>query len=120
MKFILQKNPTPTKKWRIITEDGTKVDFGLRGYSDYTIHKNPRRMRSYVRRHGGNIPMRTERLQDPEAIRKAMLRVRKSSREDWSDPTTAGFWSRWLLWSEPSISEAKRTIKDIFGYTIRQ
>lgn len=119
MKVLLKKNPTPVKKWRVTLEDGTKVDFGQRGYSDYTIHKNPMRMRSYVRRHGGRIPSSVERLEDPALVQKAMLSVRRSSREDWSDPRTPGFWSRWLLWSQPTIDDAKRTIKELFGYTIK-
>ena len=70
--------------------DGTKVRFGRSGYSDYTIHKDPVRMQRYLARH--------------------------SARENWRDPKTAGFWSRWLLWSEPSLrAAATRT-----GKVIRQ
>jgi hypothetical protein len=28
---------------------------------------------------------------------------------------TAGFWSRWLLWSEPSLEKAKKLISKKFG-----
>ena len=45
----LKKSPRFDKKFRVTFENGKIVDFGARGYSDYTIHKNPIRMRSYVR-----------------------------------------------------------------------
>ena len=35
------------------TEDGKKVRFGARGYSDFTLHGDPKRMMRYVVRHGG-------------------------------------------------------------------
>ena len=44
----LKKSPRFDKKFRVTFENGKIVDFGARGYSDYTIHKNPIRMRSYV------------------------------------------------------------------------
>jgi hypothetical protein len=43
------------KKFRVTLGDGRKVDFGGRGYTDYTKHKDPLRMRRYVQRHGGNV-----------------------------------------------------------------
>ena len=31
---------------------------------------------------------------------------RHMAREDWKDPMTAGFWSRWILWGpHPSVRE---------------
>ena len=80
MRVSLIKSPLKTKKWRVLFE-GTHVDFGAIGYSDFTIHGDSKRMKRYL--------------------------VRHSSREDWTDMKTAGFWSRWLLWSRPSLREAK-------------
>jgi hypothetical protein len=62
------------------------VRFGAVGYSDYTVHKDRERRRRYIARHG-------------------------MGREDWSDPNTAGFWSRWLLWGEHTSLEAN--LRDI-------
>lgn len=92
MKIKLEKSPRETKKWRAIFPDGRFVDFGGRGYSDYTIHKDPERMRRYL--------------------------VRHKKREDWTDPYTAGFWSRWLLWSEPSMTGAIKFMKKKFNLNI--
>lgn len=74
--------------------DGSRVSFGLRGYSDYTLHKDPERMKRYLGRH---------RL-----------------RENWkrSGAKTAGFWSRWLLWSRPSLNGARRQTEKVLGQKI--
>lgn len=94
MKVILRKSPKPTKKWRVLFSDGKYVDFGARGYSDYTIHEDPERMKRYLKRHGG-------------------------MGETWTKNGlyTAGFWSRWLLWSKPSLFEAKQLMSSRFGLT---
>jgi hypothetical protein len=88
------KSPRSTKKFRAIFEDNTFVDFGGAGYSDYTIHKDPKRMKRYLNRH--------------------------RKREDWTRKglKTAGFWSRWLLWSEPNFKQAIRTIENKFNIKI--
>jgi hypothetical protein len=74
--------------------DGHRVSFGLKGYSDYTLHKDPVRMKRYLTRH--------------------------RSRENWtrSGAKTAGFWSRWLLWSSPSLNGARRKTEKVLGKKI--
>ncbi len=83
--IILTKSPNPNKKFRaLFVNEGKHVDFGAKGYSDYTIHKDRNRMKRYLERHG-------------------------RMGEDWTTKTgkyTAGFWSRWLLWNRPSIGSA--------------
>lgn len=78
MKFHLIKSPNPEKKWRAVftDEDGkeTHTDFGQRGYSDFTEHKNPLRRANYLSRH--------------------------KSRENWNDYKSAGSLSRHLLWGD--------------------
>jgi len=80
------------KKWRVIFKNsGKHVDFGQRGYSDFTIHKDPLRMKRYLHRHS-------------------------KMGETWSlkGLETAGFWSRWLLWSKPSLESAKKFMSTKF------
>jgi len=74
--------------------DGTKVNFGRKGYSDYTKHKNAERMRRYL--------------------------VRHRRRENWTrgGGRTAGFWSRWILWSEPDLRKAVRRTEKVIGKKI--
>ena len=92
MKVVLKKSPKSQKKYRVIFDDGSHVDFGGKGYSDYTIHKDPLRMKRYLARHG-------------------------HAGQTWtkSGIKTAGFWSRWLLWSKPSMDEAKQLMTSRFG-----
>jgi len=92
--MILQKSPNPNKKFRVFLDDGRHVDFGAVGYSDFTKHKDPDRMRLYVIRH--------------------------QSREKWGKNgiDTAGFWSRWILWSKPDLKEAIRYTEKKFGIRI--
>jgi len=84
--ILLSKSPNAKKKYRVVLPNGEHVDFGASGYEDYTTHKDPDRKDRYLARHAKN--------------------------ENWNDPFTAGFWSRWLLWNKPSIEES---IKDIEG-----
>ena len=74
--LYVKKSSKPEKKY-MVKVDGKTVHFGSSGHSDYTIHGNKDRMLRYLSRH--------------------------KKRENWtkSGLNTAGFWSRWLLWSEP-------------------
>ena len=94
MSYVLKRNPTKTKKFQITFPDGENVKFGARGYSDYTIHKDPLRMKRYLKRH--------------------------RSRENWSKGgiRTAGFWARWLLWGHPSLAGARALIEKKFNIKI--
>ena len=46
MHVKIIRSPDRKKKFRAILGDGRTVDFGASGYSDYTKHKTPSRMRS--------------------------------------------------------------------------
>lgn len=89
----LKRLTSGPKKYQVVLSNGKTVKFGARGYSDYTVHKDPKRMQRYLTRH--------------------------RSRETWNDPKTPGFWSRWLLWSAPTLTGAKSVIKKKFGLTVR-
>jgi hypothetical protein len=120
MTIKIKKSPNPKKKFRANFEDGSHVDFGAQGYSDYTIHKNPMRMRLYVQRHGGEISKSLLSEIDPRAVQNKMLKVSKSDKEYWSKNgiKSAGFWSRWFLWSFPNYGQAKNFIEKKFKIKI--
>jgi hypothetical protein len=120
MRVKIIRSPNTTKKFRAILEDGRTVDFGASGYSDYTKHKNPSRMRSYVLRHGGQIPKRIVAERQPAMIHRMMLNVDRSDKEDWkmSGIGGAGFWSRWYLWSQPNFGDVNRFMLKRFGIKI--
>ena len=117
MRVKIIRSPDSKKKFRAILEDGRTVDFGASGYSDYTKHKNPSRMRSYVLRHGGQIPIRIVAERNPAMIHRMMHGIDKSDKEDWklSGIGGAGFWSRWYLWSEPTIPQVRVFMSKRFG-----
>ena len=117
MHVKIVKSPDRKKKFRAILGDGRTVDFGARGYSDYTKHKNPSRMRSYVLRHGGHIPKRIIAERHPTKIHRMMRDIDRSDKEDWklSGIDTAGFWSRWYLWSQPDFDSVRKFMTRRFG-----
>jgi hypothetical protein len=94
MKTIdLYKSKRKDKKWMVVV-DNKKIHFGAKGYSDYTKHKDPDRKKRYIARH--------------------------KARENWkkSGIKTAGFWSRWLLWGEPTLRDSINEIERKFNVKI--
>lgn len=91
---ILSKSTRKEKKWQIKFKNGKVVHFGAEGYLDYTQHGDPKRKELYIQRH--------------EA----------TGNEQWGNIQTAGFWSRWLLWEEPSIQSAINKIEKKFKIKI--
>jgi hypothetical protein len=48
--------------------------------------------------------------------RKRLYLARHRKTENWNDPETAGFWSRWVLWGDtPSIKTNLARTKSRFG-----
>ena len=54
--------------------------FGAKGYSDFTIHKDPKRKKRYIDRH--------------------------KVRENFEDFMTAGSLSRYILWEKPDLKKS--------------
>lgn len=123
MEAKVEKSPNPKKKFRVQLINGKVIDFGAAGYSDYTIHKNPLRMRSYLIRHGGLpfIPKAVMMSKNKKFVENKLSMVSDTHLEKWkkNGVNTAGFWSRWLLWSKPSMQEAKKLIKNKFNIKVR-
>tara|TARA_R110000850_G_scaffold258382_1_gene384936 strand:+ start:71 stop:337 length:267 start_codon:yes stop_codon:yes gene_type:complete len=69
------KSTRKGKKYMVIYNN-KKIHFGAEGMSDYTINKDPKRKAAYIARHRKN--------------------------EDWTDPSTAGFYSKHILWNTPN------------------
>ena len=88
----LSISPNPKKKYRVIVNDGIHkktLDFGQAGAEDFLIHGSIKRKNNYIKRHSG-------------------------MGEDWSDPFTRGFWSRWLTWEKRNIGDAIDNITNKF------
>ena len=136
LTIYLSKSKKFGKKWEIkYTKDGKshKADFGSAGMSDFTKHHDAFRMVRYVRRHGGEIPYKVEKIVEANTKaskkqRKAaekkviemMKKVTTSPKENWKRDGMhkAGFWSRWLTWSEPSMNKAIKLIEEKFNVKI--
>ena len=85
----IAKSPIKSKKYRAYFSNGKHTDFGAKGMSDYTKHKDKKRKSRYMGRH--------------------------RKRENWRSPTSAGALSRYILWNKPtlrgSIADYKRRFK---------
>jgi hypothetical protein len=44
---------------------------------------------------------------------------RHAPQEDWSNPYTAGFWSRFLLWEKRNLKSAIKNIEKMLGVKIK-
>ena len=91
--YGLHKSDKPEKKYYVEVGESEgrrkRIYFGASGMKDYTTH-NPlerdERRRNYLSRHRAT--------------------------ENWSDPNTAGFWAKHLLWGDtPSVqTNLRRTL----------
>ena len=88
MNIIIKPSRRKDKKYDAVIDGSKTVSFGSKGMSDYTIHKDPERKQRYINRH-----------------KKA---------EDWNNPRSAGFWSRWATWEKPTLKEAVSNINKKF------
>jgi hypothetical protein len=83
------------KKWDavFVGPDGRErvTPFGQKGYSDFTKHKDVTRRARYLKRHRG-------------------------MGEDWSDPTTPGALSKWILWNKPTFRASLKDYKKRFNF----
>ena len=91
-EVIIQKSTNKNKKF-MANVNGKLIHFGAAGYEDYLQHNNEKRRERYIKRH--------------------------EKRENWNDPTTAGFWSRFLLWNKETIDESMRDINKRFNLNVK-
>lgn len=98
MKVEISKSDNSKKKYKIVLhyDDGkTKtIHIGQAGADDFTKTGDEKQKQRYLTRHKKN--------------------------ENWnkSGITTAGFWSRWLLWNKSSLSASKSDIENKFKVNI--
>ena len=83
---IVKKSTAKGKKLMAVLPGGRKVHFGAKGMSDFTVHHDEARRKSYLARHG-------------------------AGGQDRRDKTSAGFWSRWLLLEKGSLEGAAAAMR---------
>lgn len=86
--------PKLQKRYMVIPYDSSKpiVYFGDKNYENYTMHRDNKRKANYIRRH--------------------------DEREDWTDLTKAGTWSRYILWNQKTLEKSARYMSKLFGINI--
>ena len=70
-----------------------KVHFGGIGYKDYTI---------YYKEKGKDYA---------DKMKHSYLSRHSKNGENWNNPTTAGYYSRWVLWNLPNVEESWKWVK---------
>ncbi len=88
MNIIIKPSNRQGKKYDAIINNNKTISFGQKGASDFTIHKDSERKNRYINRHKKN--------------------------EQWDNPLTAGFWSRWITWEKPTLKEAVNNVNSKF------
>ena len=84
MDIVISKSSKPQKKFQAVIDGRKTIHFGQAGASDFTKHNDTERKQRYIDRH--------------------------KKRENWQDPTTAGFFAKHVLWNKPTLTES---IKDL-------
>ena len=78
MQVEISPSVRPDKKFQAVINNKKTIHFGSKGASDFTLHKDNERKRKYEGRH--------------------------RKREDWTDPNTAGFYAKNILWNKPTVA----------------
>lgn len=88
----------PNKRFKVVVKDDDKkktIHFGL---------KNPKGKGTYLEHKDDKI--------------KDAWEARHKVRENWNDPYTAGFWSKWVLWNKPKLEDSLDDIEKRFKIII--
>ena len=88
MEVIIRKSTKKDKKFDAIVDGKKTVSFGAAGMSDFTKHKDADRKERYINRH--------------------------KKKEDWSNPKTAGFYAKNVLWNKTSLQASVADINKKF------
>ena len=93
---LISISPENDKKYKyrviLLDKDHYKtITFGAFGYDDFTTTHDNNKKKAYIARH--------------------------KPRETWdkSGILTKGFWSRWILWNKPTITQSVDDIKKRFN-----
>ena len=88
MEVQIKRSKRKDKKFDAIVDGKKTVSFGAAGMSDYTKHKDADRKERYIARH--------------------------KKKEDWSNPKTAGFYAKHVLWNKPTMQASVSDINKKF------
>ena len=95
IKAELSKSDKDEKRYKVILKKDDKkktIHFGYKTGSTYVDHNDNKKKTAWIARH----------------------RVR----EDWTDPYTAGFWAKHLLWNKTTITDSILDIEKRYNIDI--
>jgi len=87
---IIKPSKNPLKKFDAVINGTKTISFGAKNYEDYTTHHDDVRQQRYIIRHRKN--------------------------EQWDNPVTAGFYSRWVLWNKKSLRSSIDDMNERFKH----
>lgn len=93
--YSLEKSHRKDKKWMVrkeYPEEGKRIHFGSSSFQSFPEHKDEKRKDNYILRHYSN--------------------------ENWDDLTTAGAWSKGLLWNKPTLYDSIKDMEQYFNIKI--
>jgi hypothetical protein len=89
----IEKSSNPKKKYsvKVTYNNQTKlIHFGSSLHKDYPTYYK-------------------ENKEEADKKKNAYI-ARHKVNENFNDPLTAGFWSRWILWEEPTVSVSLKKV----------
>jgi hypothetical protein len=86
----ISKSNRSDEEWQGEFPSGKIVHFGASGNTDHTPNKDP-------------------------AVKNQNLARHSAGNEDWKNPETPAFLSRWLLWNKTSLKAAIKDTNNRFG-----
>lgn len=88
MKAKISKSNKKDKRYKVVIDDKKTIHFGQQGGSTFVDHKNTQKKSDWIARHKVN--------------------------ENWTDPKTAGFWAKHILWNKPTVSASIKNVESRF------
>ena len=97
MKVVISKSDKRGKKYKVLF-DTINIYFGASGYMDFI--KWSKKGKALAQK------------------KKLAYLARHEANEDWTNPLSAGFWSRWILWNKSTLEASIKHTSAKFGIKI--
>ena len=91
MNVIIKPSDKTNKTIMAVLDDKKKIHFGDSRYSDYTLHKDHERKKSYLSRH---------------------------KHDNYTNPKYPSFYATNLLWNKPTLKESIKNTNEKYNLNI--